>query len=125
MINNKMLKEPLFLEFNSSGVLNRAEQTVTKFSGRDDLENYRLLGKEECVDSLSSDKYNNERESMNISKTGDTSDASDTINQEDNINQFSSNTSHDIFFCFPNYDILSTIVPDCIIELRLGFCFNE
>ena len=28
MINNKMLKEPLFLEFNSSGVLDRSEQAI-------------------------------------------------------------------------------------------------
>ena len=122
MINNKMLKEPLFLEFNSSGVLNRAEQADTKVNQGGNLEDYKLLGKEEPVDSLSSDRYENERENMKTNKTGDTSD---TINQEDNTTQSSTNIADGSFHCCLNYDILRTMVPNCIRELRLGFCFNE
>ena len=67
MINNKMLKEPLFLDFNSSGVLNRAEQAERekcKVSTTTNLEDYRLLNKD-CLTSVEFDK---EREGEATSK---------------------------------------------------------
>tara|TARA_B100001027_G_C16092370_1_gene252315 strand:+ start:121 stop:474 length:354 start_codon:yes stop_codon:yes gene_type:complete len=117
MINNKMLKEPLFLEFNSSGALNRAEQADTKINKKDSLEDYKLLSKEATLCSSLSGKYDNERESMNTNSA--------SLNEKDNRIQSSTNIADDSFYCCLSYDVLRTMVPDCIRELRLGFCFNE
>lgn len=62
MINNKMLKEPLFLEFNSSGVLDRSQDALIV-----QTTNYNLL-KEDDTNSTDTDtdntNINNERENQ-------------------------------------------------------------
>ena len=52
MINNKMLKEPLFLEFNSSGVLDRSQDALIV-----QTTNYTLL-KEDDTNSTDTDTTN-------------------------------------------------------------------
>ena len=117
MINNKMLKEPLFLEFNSSGVLNRAEQNAILLSAcnRSDastLDSYSLLSEENKADVL----LNNVNDcKQHIS------------NQDTNTNNQETDNTDDMMYHVPCFcsQADALYLPNCFNICFSVSCFNN
>ena len=111
MINSKMLKEPLFLEFNSSGVLDRSVQAIPlhNIANTNDLVSaYQYTILKEPEDSNIKRETNNERE----------------LSEEHLDYASSSSMNNDVMCYLPCFDKDSRYgrigVPNCF----RGFGFN-
>ena len=121
MINNKMLKEPLFLEFTSSGVLDRVEHKQATISETANQEDYRLLSKKETEDSLQDKESGNERENTNPSGTCETKYPARESDGTDGTDGYTNMDTDNRYWCFDG-DHLTVDTTECIRSLRLNFC---